>query len=135
VTNGRGGTALAILVYTALRVALFAAVWIIIEFITPIHGVWAAAAAILISGAISIVVLDRPRGKVGVAAGSFFGRINARIEASARAEDDEDGEIRDSGQGEQHAESESVDQEQDPGHLEGGDQGRSERPAENDAQG
>ena len=49
----------------------------------------AAASAILISGAISIVVLDRQRGRVGVAAGRFFGRINARIEESARAEDED----------------------------------------------
>ena len=39
-----------------------------------------------------IVVLDRPRGKVGVAAAGFFGRINARIDASARAEDVDDAE-------------------------------------------
>jgi hypothetical protein len=81
---------MAIAIYTLLRVALFAVVWVAVELITPIHGVWAAAAALLMSGAISLIVLDRPRGQVGVAAGRFFGRINERIEASARAEDDED---------------------------------------------
>lgn len=77
-------------IYTVLRIALFAAVWLVLELLTPVHGVWAIVAAILMSGAISIVVLDRPRGQVGVAAAGFFGRINARIEASARAEDVED---------------------------------------------
>lgn len=84
----RTAKAVAILVYTVLRVALFAVVWVTIEFLTPIHGLWAAASAILISGAISIVVLDRQRGEVGSVAAGFFGRINERIEASARAEDD-----------------------------------------------
>lgn len=80
----------AVIIYTLLRVALFAVVWVVIELVTPIHGVWAAASAILISGAISIVVLDRPRDRVGAAAGRFFGRINARIDASTRSEDDDE---------------------------------------------
>jgi hypothetical protein len=129
VTSGRGSSAKAILIYTALRIGLFAIVWVLIEFVTPIHGIWAVAAAILISGAISIVVLDRPRNKVGLAAGSFFGRINERIEASARAVDD------DLDEGQQGAQSQAVDKEQDAGLLEGGDQRRTERPAEHDAQG
>jgi hypothetical protein len=78
-----------VIVYTLLRIALFALVWVIVELVTPIHGAWAAATALLMSGAISLVVLDGPRGKVGLAAGRFFGRINDRIEASARAEDDD----------------------------------------------
>lgn len=79
----------AVLVYSLLRVALFAVVWLVIEFLTPLSGLLALAAAILISGAISLVVLDRQRGAVGAAAAGFFGRINERIEASARAEDDD----------------------------------------------
>lgn len=82
----------AILVYTLLRFALFAVVWLVIEFLTPLNGLLALAAAILISGAISVVVLDRQRSAVGAAAAGFFGRINARIDASARAEDDDDDE-------------------------------------------
>jgi hypothetical protein len=129
---------MAILVYTSLRVLVFAAVWILIELVTPIHGVWAAAAAVLISGAISVVLLDRPRNKVGAAAGTFFGRINERIDASARAEDDDSLDSIDSthsGNGEQAAQHEPVYEQQDPGLLEGGDQGRAQRPAEHDAQG
>ncbi len=99
-------TWVAVLVYTLLRVALFAVVFVVIDLLTPIHGIWAAAAAILMSGAISLVVLDRQRGPVGQAAARFFGRINARIDASARAEDVEDvapSSAPDSGQAEQQS--------------------------------
>jgi hypothetical protein len=112
----------AILVYSLLRLALLAAVWLVVELVTPIHGVWAVAAALLMSGAISVVVLDRPRGEVGTVAAGFFGRINARIDASARAEDVDDPDdvenepvrgsaapVPGSGDGEQQAEHDAVD--------------------------
>ena len=85
-----GSKASAVLVYTLLRVAVFLAVWLTIELITPISGVWAIVIAILISGALSIVLLDRPRNRAGQVAAGFFGSINERIEASARAEDVDD---------------------------------------------
>jgi uncharacterized membrane protein YccC len=115
VESARGSKALAVVVYTVLRIAVFVAVWLVLELLTPIHGIWAIVAAILMSGAISIVVLDRPRARVGNAAAGFFGRLNARIEASARAEDvdDEPPAAPDpdpSGQGEGQAEHEAVDQ-------------------------
>ncbi len=107
-----GSKAAAVLVYTALRIAVFAAVWLTIELLTPLSGVWATAVAILVSGAVSLLLLDRQRGQVGAAAAGFFGRLNERIEASARAEDD-DGEppapSPGSGEGEQTAENEAVD--------------------------
>jgi hypothetical protein len=89
VDSGSGSNAVAVAAYTLLRVGLFAVVWLVIELLTPINGVWAIVAAILMSGAISLIVLDRQRAAVGQAAAGFFGRINARIEASARAEDDD----------------------------------------------
>ena len=111
-----GSKAAAVLVYTALRIAVFAAVWLTIELLTPLSGVWAIVVAILVSGAVSLLLLDRQRGQVGAAAAGFFGRLNERIEASARAEDD-DGEppapspapSPGSGEGEQTAENEAVD--------------------------
>ncbi len=118
-TAARAGSgwakARAVLVYTILRVALFAAVWAVLQYLTPIHGLLAVVAAILMSGAISIVVLDRPRGEVGTLAAGFFGRINARIDASARAEDVDDEPAdptapQGSGEAEQQAEHEAVDQ-------------------------
>jgi hypothetical protein len=99
---------MAVLVYTLLRAALFAVIWVLFEFLTPIHGLWAAVSALLISGAISVVVLDRPRNRVGLAAGGFFGRINERIDASARAEDDDADASAASGEGEQQAQHDSV---------------------------
>ena len=104
----------AVLVYSVLRLALLVAVWLVLELLTPIHGVWAVAAALLMSGAISLVVLDRPRGEAGAVAAGFFGRLNARIDASARAEDVDDDEPEapsaiSSGDTEQHTEHESVD--------------------------
>lgn len=89
VTSSGGSKVLAITVYTVLRVALFAAVWLTLELLTPISGLWAIVLAILFSGAISIVVLDRQRDRVGAIAAGFFRGINERIEASARAEDDD----------------------------------------------
>jgi hypothetical protein len=120
---------MAVLVYSVLRLALLAVVWLVIELVTPVHGVWAVVVALLISGAISVVVLDRQRGAVGQVAAGFFGRINDRIEAATRAEDGEeapasapaadlppaDGPAADvadavSGQGEAQAQGQAVDQ-------------------------
>ena len=107
-----GSKVLAITVYTVLRVALFAAVWLTLELLTPISGLWAIVLAILFSGAISIVVLDRQRDRVGAVAAGFFRGINERIEASARAEDDDDdldAPAPGSGDGEQPAHRDAVD--------------------------
>jgi Protein of unknown function (DUF4229) len=102
-------------VYTVLRVALFAAVWLTIELLTPINGLLAIITALLVSGAVSLLVLDRQRGRAAAVAGGFFSRINERIEASARAEDVDDEPVpaptadAGSGEGEQGAEHEAVD--------------------------
>ena len=110
-----GSKALAVLVYTVLRVAVFAAVWLTIELLTPINGLLAIIAALLVSGAISLLLLDRQRGRAASVAAGFFGGINDRIEASARAEDVDDEPVDpapatgDSGEGEQSAEHEAVD--------------------------
>ena len=108
VSTPGGSKAMAIAVYTALRVALFAAMWLTIELLTPINGIWAIVLAILLSGAISIVVLDRQRDRVGRVAAGFFSGLNERIEASARAEDIDDDAS--SGQGEEGPKDEAVGQ-------------------------
>lgn len=113
VSSTRPSTARSVAVYTVLRVGLFLVVWAVLWFLTPLDALWSAVAAILISGAISVVVLDRQRGRVGLAAGGFFSRINARIDAATRAEDiDEPWEpLADgSGEREQGAEGKSVDE-------------------------
>ncbi len=119
---------MAILVYTTLRVGLFAIVWVALELWSPVHGLWAAVAAILVSGAISIVVLDRQRGAVGTVVAGFFGRLNARIEASARAEDDDSVDM--SGDGEKQSHAEPVDEKQQPGVLKSRDESRPPGPTE-----
>lgn len=114
VASPGGSKALAVLVYTVLRVALFAVVWLSIELLTPINGLLAIIAAILLSGAISLLVLDRQRGRAASVAAGFFGRINERIEASARAEDVDEAPVAPppasgSGEGERGPEHEAVD--------------------------
>lgn len=79
-----------IAVYTLLRVGIFLLFWLPLQLLTPLRGVLAAAAALLMSGAVSLIVLDRQRNRVGSAAAGFFHGINERIEASARAEDDDE---------------------------------------------
>ncbi len=78
------------MLYTALRVGMFAGAWILIEVFTPIHGLFAAAFAIVISGAISIIALNGQRDAMSEVLFGFFRRMNARIDASARAEDVDD---------------------------------------------
>ena len=137
VASSSGATALAIAVYTVLRVLVFLGVWALLWVLTPLDALWSAVAAILISGAISLVLLDRQRGRVGRAAGGFFARINARIDAATRAEDiDEPWPVPVAGSrdGEQATKGESVDQQQDPGRLESGDEGRAGGAAQHDPQ-
>lgn len=78
------------------------------QLTTPLRGLSAAVVALLISGVISIVVLNKQRAAMGVTVAEFFGRINSRIEASTRAEDEEDDNRRLS-QGDQEAKAETVD--------------------------
>mgnify|MGYP006282202021 CR=1 FL=1 len=110
---------LALARYTLLRLGLFAVVWLILELVTPLGTAWTLIGAILMSGAISVVVLDRTRGDAARAVGGLFDRINARIDASASAEDFDDDVSTDA---ERDAEDKSVGEQQDSGGLESGDQ-------------
>ena len=92
-TSSRGSKAAAIAVYTGLRLALLVAVWLTLELLTPISGIWAIVAALLISMPLSLVLLDRQRGRMAVVADGFFKGLNERIEASARAEDIDDEDL------------------------------------------
>lgn len=80
---------LAFLAYTLLRVLIFAVVWLLLVWLTPLEGVYAIVMAILISGILSIPLLSRQRDGVSVGISNFFRRMNERIDASARAEDDD----------------------------------------------
>lgn len=98
----------AIIRFTVLRVLLFGGIWLLLQLTTPLRGLIAAVVALLVSGVISTVVLNRQRAAMGVSLAGFFGRINARIDASSRAEDEAD-DLERSGNGEQEAQAESVD--------------------------
>ncbi|MEY4137368.1 MAG: hypothetical protein RL205_1496 [Actinomycetota bacterium] len=69
---------------------MFVGAWVVIEIFTPIHGLFAAAFAIVISGAVSIIALNGQRDAMSEALFGFFRRMNDRIDASARAEDVDD---------------------------------------------
>jgi hypothetical protein len=81
---------IAFLAYTALRILIFAGVWVLLSLLTPLRGLWSLSLAILISGAISIFALNRQRDAVSVGVSGFFTRMNARIDASTRAEDEDE---------------------------------------------
>lgn len=103
-----------IAVYTVLRVGLFFAVWLLIQLLTPLRGLWAVALALVASGIVSLFWLSRPRSAMSSVVGGFFGRINARIDDASRAED----EWQDDSEGQR----DRIGDEQLPGGHERGDQ-------------
>ena len=82
--------------YTAARLLLWLAVWAVLQFLTPVKGLLAVIIGLLISSAISIIVLDRQRDVMSEGIGSFFGNINQKIANSAAAEDAWQEQIRES---------------------------------------
>lgn len=121
------------LVYTLLRLLLWLALWAILQYLTPVKGLLAVVLSLLLSSAISIIVLDRQRDAMSAAVGGFFSGINARIEHSAMAEDAWEREAAtDSAPGEQSADEQAVDEHEHPGLLEGDDQLRSAGPADDE---
>lgn len=78
---------LAVLTYSGLRLLLLLAVWLLIGLVTPLRGLTSVVVALLVSGGISLFVLNRQRASMSAVVSSFFGRINERIDAAARAED------------------------------------------------
>ena len=80
----------AVVRFTLLRVLLLAGVWVLVQVTPGLRGLTAIVVALLISGLISLVVLNRQRDAMGEVVAGFFRSINARIDASARAEDCEE---------------------------------------------
>lgn len=110
-----------------MRVGLFVAVWLLLQLVTPLRGLWAAVGAIVISGLISIVLLNRQRSAMGGVVGGFFRGINDRIDAASRAEDipDDEAEGQQSGVGDDER----------PGSNESRDEFRADGTAVNDLSG
>jgi hypothetical protein len=131
----QGRRLLAVLTYSGLRLLLLLAVWILIELVTPLRGVVSVVVALLVSGVISLFLLNRQRASMSVVVGSFFRGINERIEAAARAEDvdypdeqpDDPASVRRSAETDAEPEPEAVQQEHQAGSLEHDDQGRTDR--------
>lgn len=112
--DGQARGAASIAVYSVMRLGLLFAVWLVLQLATPLRGLWAVVVAVLVSGAISLFLLQRQRAAMSAVVGGFFGRINARIDQASRAEDD--WEDQPQGHGDR------VDDDQPPG----GDQSRDE---------
>ncbi len=104
--------------YTGLRVALLAGVWLLIQVVTPLRGLMAIAVAIVISGVISFIVLDRSRDRASAGLSGVFRRIDDRIERSRTAEDVDDPP--ESGQGETDSKQEPVAEDQEARGLQDG---------------
>ena len=110
-----------IAVYTGLRVALLAAVWLLVQVVTPLRGLLAIAVALVISGIVSFVLLDRTRDSASAGLSGFFRRIDERIERSKVAEDVDDGVPL--GQREAEAQHQAVAEDEQAGALQHGDEG------------
>ena len=117
----------AIVIYTVMRLGLLLGVWWLIQLVSPLRGLWALVVAVLVSGVISWFALDRQRSAMSAVVGGFFGRINDRIEAASRAEDEAD----DQAQRERYG----VDGHQHPGTAESGDKVSSDGAAGHDSDG
>jgi hypothetical protein len=62
-----------------MRLLLFIAVWLLLQLLTPLRGLWALVLALMVSGAISFFLLNRQRDAMSGVVAGFFGRINDRI--------------------------------------------------------
>jgi hypothetical protein len=107
--------------YTGLRVALLIAIWLLVQAITPLRGLMAVAVAIVISGVISFIVLDRSRDRASVGLAGFFKRIDDRIERSRTAEDvDDPPAAPSSGKGNSQSQHQAIDEREHTGRLQDG---------------
>lgn len=75
-----------VLVYTAARLGLLILVGLPL-YLAGARGLLLLVAAFLISGLLSLILLDGTRSRFSGTVSGFFQRINDRIDAAARAED------------------------------------------------
>jgi hypothetical protein len=80
-------TGRAFVVYTGLRIILLLAVGGLL-YLTGARGLLLILLSFLVSGALSLVWLDRPRSQMSAGVGKAIGRVNERIDAAAASEDD-----------------------------------------------
>jgi hypothetical protein len=77
-----------VVVYTLLRLGMLAAVGAVL-YLVGLRGVWLLLFAFLVSGVVSAFVLSRPREGAVLGITTAVRSVNARIDATARAEDDD----------------------------------------------
>ncbi len=90
-----------VLVYPVLRLVILAVVAGVLYIVARLSGVDLAGPggllllvfAFLISGVISAFALNRPRETAAAGVTTAFSRLNARIDASSRAEDSDDDDL------------------------------------------
>ncbi len=85
----RASGCLAVVAYTVSRLVLLLVCWLPLQLFTPMRGLIALAIAVLVSGVLSYFLLDRRRDAMAAQLGSFFSRLNSRIDRSTKAEDDD----------------------------------------------
>jgi hypothetical protein len=78
-----------VLVYTGLRLAILVAVGGVL-YLLGARGLLLLVFAFLISGLIAMVALRRPREGAAYGITSSVRKVNERIDAASRAEDDDD---------------------------------------------
>ncbi len=72
--------------YTGLRLLLLLAVGGVL-YLTGARGLLLIVLAFLLSGALSLLWLDKPRGEMSAGFGRMMGRMNAKIDENAAKED------------------------------------------------
>jgi hypothetical protein len=60
-----------------------------VMYLFGMRGIVLAVVAFLVSGVLSLVLLNRQRDQLGQSVGGLFSRINARIDANTRKEDED----------------------------------------------
>lgn len=96
-------------VYTSLRVLILLVVGGVL-YLLGARSFLLIALAFLVSGALSLILLDRPRSQASQGFGRLIGRVNAKIDAAAAKEDpveDESLDQRHSSDGEPDSETEA----------------------------
>jgi len=74
--------------YTAYRVLVFV-IALGVFYVLGARSFLLAALAVVVSGLVSLVVLDRQRDGAALTVGKALGRVNDRIEAGKRKEDED----------------------------------------------
>jgi len=98
----RGAQRHPIVVYTVARLCIFVAVALPLRVIGLTGLMWLAM-SLMISGMISLFVLDGVRSQFGGRVSGFFQRLNRRIDDATRAEDEDS--LADEGQAQAESES------------------------------